>query len=190
MLRTGRPCQPVPSRAACWKQVSDCGGHTRIRDQGCACLLTLHVAGRATGDCAITGTGLPVELDSTETGAGDGARQSAGSSCERAETAADRDEPCWSSMPDSSLTAISRASAGQPAIFRLLMPGPAVATFAARLPVADRERDLRRRTASGSPSIRMGRFARRDVRSTAALTCVFWWWRGRRANRAGRGWAG
>jgi hypothetical protein len=37
-------------------------------------------------------------------------------------------------MPDSSLTAISRASAGQPAMMRLMMPGPAVATFAARLP--------------------------------------------------------
>src|SRR5260370_13612513 len=40
----------------------------------------------------------------------------------------------WSSMPDRSLTAISRARAGQPAMIRLIMPGPAAATLAARLP--------------------------------------------------------
>lgn len=39
------------------------------------------------------------------------------------------DEPWRSSMPASSLTAISRARAGQPAIIRLMTPGPAVATL-------------------------------------------------------------
>src|SRR5258708_6261764 len=40
-----------------------------------------------------------------------------------------------SMISDRSLTAISKAKAGQPAITRLITPSPAVATFATRLPV-------------------------------------------------------
>lgn len=42
------------------------------------------------------------------------------------------------SMPTRSLTAMSSARAGQPAMILLTVPGPAVATLAARLPTVPR----------------------------------------------------
>ncbi len=57
-----------------------------------------------------------------------------------------------SSMPDSSLTAMSRARAGQPAMIRLIVPGWAVATLVARLaavPMSNAAQGMGRRGSSG-----------------------------------------